>query len=81
MAYARRRSTRRSTSSSRYRPAARRSYTATRRKRAPARKRASSARQQVVKLVIEHTGMSEVQRPLGLMANADRADKNKKKTF
>ena len=80
MAYARR-STKRRSSSSRYRPAARRSYTATRRKRAPARKRASSSRGQIVKLVIEHTMPNDVQRPQLLMANADKADRNKKKTF
>lgn len=80
MAYARR-STSRRVSSSRYRPAARRSYTATRRKRAPARRRTSSARGQVVKLVIEHSMPSDIQRPALLTALADRKDKNKKKTF
>ena len=81
MANARRRSSKRKSSSSRYRASARRTYSATRRKRAPARGWASSARGQVVKLVIEHTMPSEVQRPAFLMANADRADRNKKKTF
>lgn len=80
MAYARR-STKRRVSSSRYRPAARRSYTATRRKRAAPRKRASSAGGRTIKLVIEHAMSGEIQRPQLLMANADRSDKNKKRTF
>ena len=80
MAYARR-ATKRRTSSTRYRPAARRSYTATRRKRAATRKRASAPRDRVIKLVIEHAMSGEVQRPQLLMANADRGDKNKRKTF
>lgn len=80
MAYARR-TTKRRTSTSRYRPAARRSYTATRRKRAAPRKRASSAGGRTIRLVIEHMQSGEVQRPQLLMSNADRSDKNKKKTF
>ena len=80
MAYARR-ATKRRTSSTRYRPAARRSYTATRSKRKAPRKRASSAGGRTIRLVIEHMQSGEVQRPQLLMANADRADKNKKRTF
>ena len=80
MGYVRRPRVRR-LSSSRYRPAARRSYTATRRKRAAPRKRASAPRERVVKLVIEHAMSGEIQRPQLLMANADRSDKNKKRTF
>lgn len=80
MAYARR-TTKRRTSSSRYRPAARRSFTATRGKRKTARKRASPSRDRVIKLVIEHAMSSDVQRPQLLMANADRKDKNAKRTF
>lgn len=80
MAYARR-TTKRRISSSRYRAAARRSYTASRNKRKTTRKRASSAGGRTIRLVIEHMQSGEVQRPHVLMANADRADKNKKKTF
>lgn len=80
MAYARR-STSRRAPSSRYRPAARRSYTATRRKRAAPRKRTVARQPQTVRLVIEHIQSGEMQRPPVLMANADRGDKNKKKTF
>jgi len=80
MAYARR-TTKRRTSSSRYRPAARRSFTATRGKRKTTRKRASAPRDRVIKLVIEHAMSGDVQRPQLLMANADRKDKNAKRTF
>lgn len=80
MAYARR-STKRRISSSRYRPAARRSYTASRSRRKASRKRASPAGGRTVRLVIEHMQSSEVQRPQLLMGNADRSDKNKKRTF
>lgn len=80
MAYARR-TTKRRISSTRYRPAARRSYTASRSKRKTTRKRASPAGGRTIRLVIEHMQSGEVQRPQLLMSNADRSDKNKKKTF
>lgn len=80
MAYARR-STKRRVSSSRYRPAARRSHTATRRKRAASKRRASARRGQTIKLVIEHSMPNDIQRPQLLTSEADKKDKNQRRTF
>lgn len=80
MANARRRTKKRRSQTPRYSPTARRSYTATRRRKSTAR---SSTRrsQQTVVLRIEYQQPSDIQRPMVLMAQADKKDRNQKRTF
>lgn len=80
MAYARRRTTKRRSPTPRYRATARRSYTATRRRKSTAR-RSTGRSQQTVVLRIEHQQPSDIQRPMVLMAQADKKDRNQRRTF